>query len=81
MVGKIGSSPLYTNYATLLSQKNDLTSLVGKMPEGTKEEAISEIRELFALSKAQEVTYQMVTILLDSLKQNGESGGSINIYA
>lgn len=84
MIGKIGNSLPYLDFAnyspSVNSQRKELLSLISKMPEEMRKKALTEIKALFALSKAQEVTYQTIMTLLNSLNQNAE-GSSISIYA
>jgi len=62
-------------------QMEQIISLLGKMPEEMRKRALSEIRSLFALSKAQEVTYQTIIMLINSLNQSAGGESSISIYA
>ncbi len=85
MIGKVGSSlpSVYPpNYSqTTGRQKEEILSLISKMPEDMREKALSELKTLFALSKAEEVTYQAIMTLLNSLPQNRDGGSSISVYA
>ncbi len=85
MIGKVGSSlpSVYLpNYSqTTGRQREEILSLISKMPEDMREKALSELKTLFALSKAEEVTYQAIMTLLNSLPQNGEGESSISVYA
>jgi len=83
LIGRINSSLPYLTFPsyspTVNSQREELASLISKLPEEMREEALTEIRALYALSKAQEVTYQATMTLLSSLNQ--DTGSSISVYA
>ncbi len=85
LIGKVGSSlpSIYLpNYSqTAGRQREEILSLISKMPEEMREKALSELKALFALSKAEEVTYQAIMTLLNSLNQNAAGGSSISVYA
>ncbi len=94
MIGKVGNygySLFYPNFQSSgqlnflkrlpEDQMKQVISLLGKMPEEMRKRALSEIRGLFAMSKAQEVMYQTIMTLINSLNQNVGGGSSISVYA
>ncbi len=85
MIEKVGGSlpSIYlSNYSqTAGREKEEILFLTSKMPEEMREKALSELKAIFALSKAEEVTYQAVMMLLNSLNQNAAGGSSISVYA
>ena len=85
LIGKVGSSLPFiylSNYSqTAGRQREEILSLISKMPEEMREKALSELKALFALSKAERITHQAIMTLLNPLNQNAAGGSSISVYA